>query len=308
MKNLDKLLEVLDENIARAEFENEFLINHLCEDFLDEDIAILEPEEYLNNPYYKEVVPKPAKRGKLELFLDHYEARQMFLYDEVKVDESFSEISSIGCFLQDFPFLALKEGDHIWMSATPHEINTMREPVEMAKGKVLVLGLGLGYFPFMVLKKEGIESVTVIENNPEIVSLFKELLLPFFPNKEKLRIIEGDAFEHFESSSQYDFVFADLWHQPREGLDMYLRLKSKEQKGPIYAYWVEKSILCLLRRAAIIVLDEVNNGATAKDFENEENEDDRLINSVYRYLKKRKFEFGLLDDDLKAMASNLSLL
>lgn len=305
MKNLDNLLNVLDDNIARAEYENEFVINHLYEDFLDEDIILLDQKEYLDNPYYKEVHPKATKKGKLELFYDHYEARQMVLYDEVEVDDSFAEKSRIGCFLQEFPFLAIRENERIWMSVTPHEINTMSEPIEKAKGKVLVLGLGLGYFPFMVLRKEEVDSVTVIEKNPEIISLFKENILPFFPNKEKLEIIEGDAFEHFKKADKYDYVFADLWHQPRDGLDMYLALKKEEKKGPVYAYWVEKSILCLLRRAVLIVLDEVNHGAISKDFVHEENPDDHLINMVYRYLKKYNFEIGLKDADLKMMASHM---
>lgn len=307
MKNLRRLLSVLDQNIENAEIENDLIINHLYSGQEGRSITLLSESDYFSNPYYQAIRPKGAKYGELELFYDHYEAGQMFLFDEIKVMKDYREESQIGYFDTRFPFLAIKEKDSIWMSVTPHEINTMKEPTEQAFGNVLVLGLGLGYFPFMISLKSEVGKITIIENNKMIISLFKKHLFPLFPHKEKIEIKEGDAFEHFRESQKYDYVFSDLWHQPLDGLPLYIKLKGMEPKGPVCTYWIEKSMLCLLRRASLIVLEEVNSGATAENFQYSEKQDDKLINGIYHFMMKKNFVCSLEDQDLKEMASLLIL-
>lgn len=305
MKNLEELLQVMDENIEAAELENEEIINHLYSHTLSHKVDLLEVKDYSSNPYYQNVHPPKKRIGNLELFYDHYVANQMFLYDEVKVGPSYQEESQIGYFKENFPFLAIKENGSIWMSVTPHEINTMKAPLSLAKGNILILGLGLGYFPYMAALKDEVKEITIIENNPKVISIFKEIIFHYFAHQEKVRIIEEDAIEYFSKSKAYDFVFADLWRQPYDGLPLYLALKRREQNGPIYTYWVEKSMLCLLRRASLIVLDELNNGATAEDFQHSENQDDKLINAVYAYIVKRGPISNLNDKELQIMAKEL---
>ena len=47
----------------------------------------------------------------------------------------------------------------------------------------------------------------------------------------------------------FDHVFADLWHDPSDGLEMYRKLKKFESLSPRtqFDYWIEPSILSLLR-------------------------------------------------------------
>lgn len=85
------------------------------------------------------------------------------------------------------------------MSVVLSEIESMKEPLERAAGKVITYGLGLGYYTFMASEKEDVESVTVVELNPHMISLFKKKLLPHFPHKEKVHIIEGDALVYIKS-------------------------------------------------------------------------------------------------------------
>ena len=47
----------------------------------------------------------------------------------------------------------------------------------------------------------------------------------------------------------FDYVFADLWHDPSDGLEMYRKLKKYEVLAPhtSFDYWIEPSLLSLLR-------------------------------------------------------------
>jgi AraC-like DNA-binding protein len=60
------------------------------------------------------------------------------------------------------------------MSITPNEIVTMREPVARASGRVLTLGLGLGYYAYMVHLKEDVTDVTVVEREQAVIDLFEK--------------------------------------------------------------------------------------------------------------------------------------
>ena len=101
------------------------------------------PLDYLNNPYVKNINVN-EKLGKYKLKNISYEPYQLFAYDDIYLDE-YKEYSRIGYFTSDFPYLALTEGNNVWMSLNPNEIETMKPYIAKAKGNVLVLGLGMGY-------------------------------------------------------------------------------------------------------------------------------------------------------------------
>ena len=133
------------------------------------------------------------------------------------------------------------------MLITPNEINTMRAPIERAHGNVLTYGLGLGYFAYMAAEKENVASVTVVERDDSVISLFEEVVLPQISRSDKINIVRADAFEFAESlneSSGYDFVFADIWHDPIDCVPAYKRLKKAEKRLPDaeFAYWIEKTL------------------------------------------------------------------
>ena len=44
----------------------------------------------------------------------------------------------------------------------------------------------------------------------------------------------------------YDFVFVDIWHDPSDGIDLYLKFKSLEKKNIKYSYWIEDTIKCYI--------------------------------------------------------------
>ena len=138
------------------------------------------------------------------------------------------------------------------MTVTPNEIETMREPIAKCRGKVLTLGLGLGYFAFHASEKPEVERVVVIERSRDVIDIFKTYLLPQFPNGDKIEIVEADAFVYMEEKMPhegFDYVFCDLWHDASDGLEMYRKLKRYEILSPNtqFDYWIEPSLLSLLR-------------------------------------------------------------
>lgn len=287
-----KYISVLDTNIEEGEYFNEILSSSLLVNKQKEPFEIKELllEEYLENPYYEMVKPSKAKEGNIHLCYDKYVRKEGFVYDEIILGDYMREKTPFGYFNEDFHFLSLKEKGTTWMSVTPHEINTMKENVKEAYGDVIVLGLGLGYFPFMISNKPNVKTITIIENNANIVDIFAKHLAPFFPHLEKIRILEDDAFSFLSKDFKGNYLFADLWHLPEDGLPLYCKILSfeKEHRGCQFAYWIEKSMLALLRRAAIILLDEEMNGSGDEDYRYEETFSDHLINEVHRALEDKE--------------------
>lgn len=213
----------------------------------------LDPTPYQNDGYVKTVLFPKKKLGKWEMCEHFYAPYEPFVWNHPVLTQELREIPQIGYFDAEFRFPAVLENGIEWMTVTPNEVETMKEPITHARGKVLTLGLGLGYFAFHAASKPTVSSVTVVERDPDVIKLFVEHILPQFPCRDKIRVIEADAFEYMEKEMPqggYDYVFSDIWHDPSDGLSLYLRLKKYEPLSPTtrFDYWIEPSLLSLLRR------------------------------------------------------------
>ena len=212
----------------------------------------LDPHVYENDTYTKTVHFPNVKHGKWELCQHSYAPYEPFVWTHPVVTKDLCEIPQIGYFDTEFHFPAILEGGIEWMTITPNEVETMREPIAKCRGKVLTLGLGLGYFAFHASMKPEVERVVVIERSRDVIEIFKTYLLPQFPNAKKIEIIEADAFIYMEEKMPhegFDYVFCDLWHDASDGLEMYRKLKRYEVLSPRsrFDYWIEPSLLSLLR-------------------------------------------------------------
>ncbi len=286
-------LDTLENTIDEADYFNDILTNgyEVKKSIEPFRIDCLNVEPYLSNPYFKTVKPSKKKIGNITLTYDKYLPKQGFVYDEIVVsDPFFEERTPFGFFKKEFSYLAIKENGVTWMSVTPHEINTMKESIAKAKGHTTTLGLGLGYYAFMVSNKNEVSKVTIIETNQKIIDVFKKEILPFFPHKEKIEIIKEDAYEYLDKKIDGDYLFADLWHLPEDGLPMYTKLLNLENNNPHIAfdYWIEKSMLALLRRAIIILIDEESEGSDESSYKEESTFSDHLINQIHFILKEKE--------------------
>jgi spermidine synthase len=156
-------------------------------------------------------------------------------------------IPQIGFFEEDYPYPAVLEGGREWMTLMPNETNTTKPALDAARGKVLTYGLGLGYFAYMASIKDEVTSVTVVERSEDAIALFKEHILPQFPDPQKVTVVHSDAFEFAEKQMEngaYDMVFTDLWHDPSDGVELYLKMKEYENELPNahFVYWIGNTL------------------------------------------------------------------
>ena len=263
------------------------------------------------NPYYKTINPKPIKQGKYSLEYIAFNAYQPFSLNDIEVDEkdNYLERSPLSYFTTNQKYLALTVNGEVWMSITPNEINTMEKHIQKARGDVLVLGLGLGYYPFMISQKDEVKNITIVEMDQNIIDLFNKFLLPLFPHKEKIHIVKGDAIDYLKKDQKHhDVVFADLWHNPEDGLPLYLIIKHLEKKNTLYQYWLEESLIAMYRRCLLTVYEESLNNYSDKDYQKAKNDIDKIINDIY--FKTKNITINSYDDiyNLLSKESILKLL
>jgi len=232
--------------------------------YIRKGVARLDPAVYLRDPYTLAVSFPKQKMGKWELCHKSYAPYEPFAAGDPILTSDFREIPRLGYFEEAFSFPAVLENGVEWMTVTPNEIETMKVPIQNSHGRVLTLGLGLGYFAFHAAQKENVERVTVVERDPDVIQLFRQFLLPQFPNKEKIEIIEADALALMaqkDVAKHYDSIFADLWHDPSDGLPLYLQLRriEKEKQLASVDYWIEASLLSTLRG---MVWDRLQDGSS----------------------------------------------
>ena len=254
--------------------------------------------EFINSPYYQLIKPKEIKNKNYNLTYDFYAPYELFSYDDISVDNDYVEHTKVAYFQEEFKFLVLNYKDVTWMSITPNEIKTMEPAIKNAKGNIIVFGLGLGYFAFMTSLKEEVKNITIIENDINIINIFKENLLPLFPSKEKINIIQDDALEVIRKPLPYDFAFVDLWHSVEDGFDFFLRFKRQENNNPNvrFEYWLNNSFYALLRRAFITLLSEQLEGLDESNYQNGETTFDKLVNLYFQKTKNTQI-LSVLDID-----------
>ena len=268
--------------------------------YIANNLKKLEEKEYLDNPYVQNIKVN-AKLGKYQLRNIEYEPYQLFAYDDIYLD-NYKEYSRIGYFTSKFPYLALTEGNNVWMSLNPNEIETMKPYIEKGKGNVLVLGLGMGYVPYMMSLKDDVKSITIIEKDKEIIELFKKALLPQFINKNKIKIIEDDAISYLNKNNKYDYIFADLWHDPEDGLSLFVQLKRINKNIDC---WLEVSLYQMLRRCMITLLEEQLEGMGEDAYKHARTYTDKVINRFYQRTKNLRLDN---EDDLHKLLSDESLI
>lgn len=236
--------------------DNEYIFNFLMSEHY-KDIRMFHASEFKENPYFKNIRIPSASKGRFKFGFGHFEPYELMSYDvQRRLKDSMINISRIGCFDKRFSFPAILEKGRVWMSITPNEVCTMEEPIREAKGKVLTLGCGMGYFAYMASLKEDVESVTIIEKEQDVIDLFQEYILPQFETKDKVKIVKADAFEYLKSleDGEFDYCFADIWDGV-EDVEPYLTVKrlAKRFEKTKFEYWIEEAILISL--TAIVSLE-----------------------------------------------------
>lgn len=252
--------------LANVYSENTDEVRYVEKNYLSRGVKRLDPEEYLNNPYLKNIKIPTIKDGNWDFGYQSYAPYEGFIYRDIECLENYIEIPQVGFFAEKFTFPTVFEGGREWMAIKPNEIETMKLPIEKARGSVLIYGLGMGYYAYMVSQKDEVESVCIVERDQSVINLFENHILPQFPNKDKITVIKMDAFEYAEKEMKnggFDYVFTDLWHDVSDGVDLYVKMKKYEALCPNshFDYWIERSILSSIRWSVFDgIYEKVKNG------------------------------------------------
>lgn len=102
-----------------------------------------------------------------------------------------------------------------WMTDNAQELSTMYNTAKEARGDILVGGLGLAIYPQMVFAlQRPIDSITIIENNPDVIEIVTNSVLKKLDGeiREKITVLESSYEEHADSTTDtYDTIMLDMW-------------------------------------------------------------------------------------------------
>lgn len=218
--------------------------------------------ELEENPYFKNIHFEKQQKGNFVLKRNFYRRYELAMYNTPAPYLPGVMIPAVCTFDYKFRYPCICENDSTWMSITPNEIYTMEQPIREAAGNVLTLGCGMGYFAYMASEKEDVSHVTIIEKSPDVMELFTTFLLPQFPHKEKITIIEADAFEYMKDleDGAFDYCFADIWIGNLDAVP-YFQMKQlcKRFRKMQMAYWIEDAIVASnIGLINLLLLDHVN--------------------------------------------------
>jgi len=246
----------------------------LIRDYLTPSVRLLDAQKYRENPYYKSIRIENISEGSWEYKNECYLPYRGVIAGDMMLFSDMTDIPPLGFFTESFDFPAVLEDGNEWMTLTPVDLDTCEEAIAKAHGKVVTFGLGLGYYAYMVARKGEVESVTVVEKSPAVIALFEKHLLPQMECRDKIRIVEADAFEYAERvmpDEQFDYAFVDTWRDASDGVPMYERMKKLEHlsKNTEFDYWIEGFLRSRIRSARfeeLLKLTEESAGGAPKSY------------------------------------------
>ena len=101
--------------------------------YLRSGLHCLEPLDYQNDAYYQTVRMPEITDGNWELGHGFYAPYEPFVCDHPVLCKDLREIPQIGYFTNRFDFPAVRENGVEWMTVTPNEIATMKEPIHSSQ-------------------------------------------------------------------------------------------------------------------------------------------------------------------------------
>lgn len=250
---------VIDTSCLKLDELNTLLNNRNIPDNIKNSITILnlKREDLLNNSYLKGVTITNQQIGEM-VYNNKRRIRKGIVtpYSEDERDLESTYLRKKNYFVidrvVDLPALYEDGKSVVWMSIEPYEINTLDNFISKASGNVLICGCGLGYTTYMTALKDNVDSITILEQNENVINLFQNQVLPNIPNNDKIHIIKCDANEYLENAdlSMYDHISVDLWYDVFDMIYPYLKCLILEEKFPNtnFTYWIESSLLIEIQR------------------------------------------------------------
>lgn len=218
--------------------------------------------EIEENPYIQTINNLKLKNESLELKKIEFQKNELTYLGEPYLDDKLALQIPIGICngdIKNTPIFYFNGEEYLTLM--PSEMKALNRYVKEAKGRVCVIGLGIGYFPYMCALKDEVEAITIIEDNSTARGLFESKLLPLLGEKaSKISIIDEDAIDYIQETQlkrdyAYTFIntFGDLseamlWAEGIENI-----LKNQSGTGKV-TYWLERGIKTKAQQALIQAL------------------------------------------------------
>lgn len=110
-------------------------------------------------------------------------------------------------FDDDFPIVTLEQGGLVWMPDTPFEQEGVKPAIPLARGDVLISGLGIGLLPMLIRNKPEVKSIDIVEVNGDVIKMIYDQIW-----HHKMNMIQGDLWKYLKTTEKrYDFIHIDIW-------------------------------------------------------------------------------------------------
>lgn len=286
-QNFDMMLKVseIEQELDGAKIEShvfninesEKLLKKYIEDklnFSDEDynncfykLEKLNAYSFQNEPYLRNVDLKEVKLNDISIKKIVYEENEFCFTNIYSQDENLLRKYSIGVFDGIVNTYGMYENEKLIATINPMEINIRANALRNVGGNVLVAGLGLGYFPYMASQKKDVNKITIIEENEDIIQIFKENILPFFENKEKIVIVHDDVTNYKKYISGHNFVVVDNLENNEIDQNLYKVLITYEDDFPNTKFFYSFED-CFLNDTIINIYQYFSAKLGTEDFQN----------------------------------------
>lgn len=146
-------------------------------------------------------------------------------------------------------FTRLMYGGNVIMSDTPDELSDAWGFRRLARGKVLISGLGMGAVLQQVLDKPNVEYITVLELSGDVIRLVAPTMLDAF--RGRLTVIQADALTWKPPQGcRWDVAWHDIWPTICAGnWDTMKRLHRKyARRCPLQLSWCRREVQRLVWR------------------------------------------------------------
>lgn len=111
--------------------------------------------------------------------------------------------------------LEKKEDGHpkVWMSYTPAEVLTCRQGIRLAKGTVLLGGLGIGYMLRAIAAKKSVQKIILVENSQALLDWYGDRLVEEIRHisGKPIEVIVDDALAHIGQHGAEVRHIIDIW-------------------------------------------------------------------------------------------------
>ena len=129
----------------------------------------------------------------------------------------------------------------VWTSMDKNEWHLYQELHELAYGKVLIAGLGLGFDLLNVASKDSVDEVVVIEKQQAVM----DLVWPHIPH-EKATLVHQDVSEYLrDTNERFNIIYFDIFPGgcesfPEQANQLHEAAQSRlEPNGQIVFWWEE---------------------------------------------------------------------